>query len=30
MTHKFKMKIRFNTKKKSIYPGMYANVHIKG
>jgi len=30
MTHKFKMKIRFHTKKKSIYPGMYANVHIKG
>jgi RND family efflux transporter MFP subunit len=30
MTHKFKMKIRFDTKKKSIYPGMYANVHIKG
>jgi RND family efflux transporter MFP subunit len=30
MTHKFKMKIRFDTKKKLIYPGMYANVHIKG
>ena len=30
MTHKFKMKIRFDTKKKLISPGMYANVHIKG
>ena len=30
MTHKFKMKIKFNTKGKSIYPGMYAKVHIKG
>jgi len=30
MTHKFKMKIKFNTGKKSIYPGMYAKVHIKG
>jgi len=29
MTHKFKMKIKFNTKGKSIYPGMYAKVHIK-
>ncbi len=28
MTHKFKMKIKFNTKGKSVYPGMYANVHI--
>ncbi len=28
MTHKFKIKIRFNTKGKSVYPGMYANVHI--
>ncbi len=28
MTHKFKMKIRFPTKGKSVYPGMYANVHI--
>ena len=30
MTHKFKMKIKFNKKGKSIYPGMYAKVHIKG
>ncbi len=30
MTHKFKMKVKFNTKGKSIYPGMYAKVHIKG
>lgn len=30
MTHKFKMKIKFNFKGKSIYPGMYAKVHIKG
>lgn len=30
MTHKFKMKLRFKTGKKSIYPGMYAKVHIKG
>jgi len=30
MTHKFKMKIKFSTKGKSIYPGMYAKVHIKG
>jgi len=30
MTHKFKMKIEFNSKNKSIYPGMYAKVHIKG
>lgn len=30
MTHKFKMKIKFDTKGKSIYPGMYAKVHIKG
>ncbi len=30
MTHKFKMKIKFNTKNKSIYPGMYAKIHIKG
>jgi len=29
MTHKFKMKIKFNTQGKSIYPGMYAKVHIK-
>jgi RND family efflux transporter MFP subunit len=28
MTHKFKMKIRFNTKGKSVYPGMYTSVHI--
>ncbi|NOZ90044.1 MAG: efflux RND transporter periplasmic adaptor subunit [Epsilonproteobacteria bacterium] len=28
MTHKFKMKIRFDTKGKSVYPGMYTNVHI--
>ncbi|KIM03902.1 MAG: acriflavin resistance protein AcrA [Sulfurovum sp. FS06-10] len=30
MTHKFKMKIKFDTKGKSIYPGMYAKVRIKG
>jgi hypothetical protein len=30
MTHKFKMKIKFDFKNKSIYPGMYAKVHIKG
>jgi len=30
MTHKFKMKIKFDSKGKSIYPGMYAKVHIKG
>jgi RND family efflux transporter MFP subunit len=30
MTHKFKMKINFDKKGKSIYPGMYAKVHIKG
>ena len=30
MTHKFKMKIKFNKKGKSIYPGMYAKVLIKG
>ncbi len=29
MTHKFKMKIRFDTKGKSVYPGMYVNVHIE-
>ncbi len=30
MTHKFKMKIKFNKKGKAIYPGMYAKIHIKG
>ncbi|CAA6824232.1 MAG: Probable Co/Zn/Cd efflux system membrane fusion protein [uncultured Sulfurovum sp.] len=30
MTHKFKMKIEFDSKSKSIYPGMYAKVNIKG
>lgn len=30
MTHKFKMKVKFNKKSKSIYPGMYAKVQIKG
>lgn len=30
MTHKFKMKIEFDSKNKSIYPGMYAKVYIKG
>jgi len=30
MTHKFKMKIKFKTKGKSIYPGMYAKIRIKG
>jgi len=29
MTHKFKMKIKFKTKGKPVYPGMYVNVHIK-
>jgi len=29
MTHKFKMKIKFNISGKSIYPGMYAKVYIK-
>jgi len=29
MTHKFKMKIEFDMKGKSIYPGMYAKVVIK-
>nr|AAQ75183.1 AcrA/AcrE family protein VCA0639 [Alvinella pompejana epibiont 7G3] len=29
MTHKFKMKIQFNSKGKPVYPGMYVNVHIK-
>jgi len=29
MTHKFKMKIKFDTKGKSVYPGMYVNVNIK-
>ena len=30
MTHKFKMKVKFDFKNKSIYPGMYAKIHIKG
>ena len=30
MTHKFKMKVKFKTQGKSIYPGMYAKVIIKG
>jgi RND family efflux transporter MFP subunit len=30
MTHKFKMKIKFDSQGKSIYPGMYTKVHIKG
>ena len=30
MTHKFKMKIKFKSTNKSIYPGMYAKVIIKG
>jgi len=31
MTHKFKLKIEFErSKRKSVYPGMYAKVHIKG
>jgi len=30
MTRKFKMKIEFDTQTKSIYPGMYAKIHIKG
>jgi len=28
MTHKFKMKIKFDKKGKSVYPGMYTSVHI--
>ena len=30
MTRKFKMKVKFDSKNKSIYPGMYAKIHIKG
>jgi len=30
MTHKFKMKIKFNTQGKPVYPGMYAKINIKG
>ena len=30
MTHKFKMKIKFDKKGKTVYPGMYTKVHIKG
>jgi RND family efflux transporter MFP subunit len=30
MTHKFKMKIEFDGQHKSIYPGMYAKIFIKG
>ncbi|NPA61768.1 MAG: efflux RND transporter periplasmic adaptor subunit [Epsilonproteobacteria bacterium] len=29
MTHKFKMKIKFKTKGKPVYPGMYVSVNIK-
>ncbi len=29
MTHKFKIKIRFDRKGKSVYPGMYAKIVIK-
>ncbi len=29
MTHKFKVKIEFDTKGKSVYPGMYAKILIK-
>jgi RND family efflux transporter MFP subunit len=30
MTHKFKLKIKFKHKGRSVYPGMYTKVHIKG
>jgi len=30
MTHKFKLKIKFNDNGNSVYPGMYTKVHIKG
>ena len=29
MTHKFKIKVKFDNKGKSVYPGMYAKVHIE-
>jgi len=29
MTHKFKIKIKFDAKKRSVYPGMYAKILIK-
>ena len=29
MTHKFKIKVDFDRKGKSVYPGMYAKIHIK-
>jgi RND family efflux transporter MFP subunit len=29
MTHKFKMKIKFDKKDKTVYPGMYTKVHVK-
>jgi len=29
MTHKFKIKIKFDQKGRSVYPGMYAKIHIK-
>ena len=29
MTHKFKIKISFNSKGRSVYPGMYAKILIK-
>ncbi|RUM74174.1 MAG: efflux RND transporter periplasmic adaptor subunit [Sulfurovum sp.] len=29
MTHKFKIKVKFDNKGKSVYPGMYAKIHIK-
>jgi len=29
MTHKFKIKLSFNTQGKSVYPGMYAKIKIK-
>lgn len=29
MTHKFKIKIKFDNKGKPVYPGMYAKIHIE-
>jgi len=29
MTHKFKIKVQFDNQGKSVYPGMYAKLHIK-
>jgi len=29
MTHKFKIKMEFDSKGKSVYPGMYAKITIR-